>query len=47
MVSEQERERPDEQGPEEREETLQDLEVPEEQGRDIAGGLDGSSKDAR
>jgi hypothetical protein len=37
-VSEQEHEQREEESPDEREETLRDLDVPEEEGKDVAGG---------
>ena len=38
-MSEQEHEQRDEETPEEREETMKDLDVPEEEGKDVTGGL--------
>lgn len=37
-MSEQEHEQREEQTPEEREETMKDLDVPEEEGKDVKGG---------
>ena len=43
-MSEQEREQRDEETAEEREQTIRDLDVPEEEGQDVAGGRKAGGK---
>ena len=44
-MSEQAHEQQSEETSDEREETVQDLDVPEEQGKDVAGGTDSKTSD--
>jgi hypothetical protein len=46
-MSEQEHEQRDEETPEEREETMKDLDVPEEESGDVTGGVSSNKKDQK